>query len=358
MSDGPLCFQIDGRKTLPIYVARGRAIGGVRPFDKGKVRVEIGEIEYPPFSYSIEKKTLAAIGQDNKLAAKIVQDWQTHLSNIQYFIQFRDDVDQARTISFHSHTELVSALCDARLGIDTSLLWDVFHEYVNAKFIHTDYREDEDAESKYTDYAVRLKKIWKRIPDKGYQARQLIQRILVQIELKANIWSNLSPLQAPSTIPAVVTTKGRIRLFYSYSHEDERLRDTLATHLSLLKKQGLIEGWHDRDISAGREWEGQIDQNLETAHIILLLVSADFLDSDYCYDLEMKRAIERHENHTARVIPVILRACDWTGALFGKLQALPRDGIPITSWGNKDEALTDVAKGIRKVATELSEIAC
>jgi hypothetical protein len=112
---------------------------------------------------------------------------------------------------------------------------------------------------------------------------------------------------------------------------------------------------YDREIGAGREWEGQIDQNLESAHVILLLVSADFIDSDYCYSVEMKRAIERHEAGTARVVPIILRACDWTTALFGKLQALPTDGKPITSWGNQDEALTDVAKGIRKVVTELSE---
>ena len=141
----------------------------------------------------------------------------------------------------------MSALCDARLGIDTTVLWDVFHEYVNIKFIHSDYREDADGDKKYEEYAARLKKVWLRCPDKDRQAIQLIQRIVVQIELKAGVWSSLAPLQVPDATVAGSTRKERIRLFYSYSHKDEALRDALATHLSLLKRQGLIEGWHDRE---------------------------------------------------------------------------------------------------------------
>ena len=128
------------------------------------------------------------------------------------------------------------------------------------------------------------------------------------MNLKASVWGKLPPLQAPSAAATVSAQKDRVRVFYSYSHKDEVLRDALATHLSLLRKQGLIEGWHDREISAGREWEGQIDENLKSAHVILLLVSADFIASDYCYDLEMKHAIARHTKGTARVIPIILRA--------------------------------------------------
>src|SRR3954471_1709733 len=105
-----------------------------------------------------------------------------------------------------------------------------------------------------------------------------------------------------------------ISLFYSYSHKDEALRDELETHLSLLKRQGVIAGWHDRRIEAGTEWAGAIDKNLEEAGIILLLVSADFLASPYCWDVEVRRAMERHEAGTARVIPVILRPVDWHSA--------------------------------------------
>lgn len=144
-----------------------------------------------------------------------------------------------------------------------------------------------------------------------------------------------------------------VHLFYSYSHKDEELRDELETHLAILRRQGFIHGWHDRQISAGREWAGEIDRNLDTAHIILLLVSASFIASDYCYDKEMKRALQRHEAGEARVIPVIIRSVDWRGAPFGKLKVLPRDGKPVTSWPNRDEAWTYVTRRIREAVEEL-----
>jgi hypothetical protein len=144
-----------------------------------------------------------------------------------------------------------------------------------------------------------------------------------------------------------------VSLFYSYSHEDEGLRDQLEKHLTLLENQGIIQGWHDRRLGAGTEWEGAIDTYLERARIILLLVSADFLASGYCQNVEVARAMERHESGTALVIPVILRACDWQTAFFGKLQALPRDGKPVASWASRDEAFTDVAKGIREAVKRL-----
>jgi hypothetical protein len=137
-------------------------------------------------------------------------------------------------------------------------------------------------------------------------------------------------------------------LFYSYSHKDEALREKLETHLSLLQDQGVIRGWHDRRIAAGTEWDGTISENLDRADVILLLVSADFIASKYCRDVEVARAMERHEAGSARVIPVILRPVDWHTAPFGRLQALPRDGKPVTTWKNRDEAFADVARGIRE----------
>jgi hypothetical protein len=134
-----------------------------------------------------------------------------------------------------------------------------------------------------------------------------------------------------------------IEVFYSYAHEDEKLRDELEKHLTILKRQGVITGWHDRKITAGQKWAGEIDQHLNTARVILLLISADFLASDYCYEVEMTRALERDDRNEARVIPVILRKVDWQGAPFGKLEALPTDAKPITSWSNLDEAFNDVA---------------
>jgi hypothetical protein len=145
------------------------------------------------------------------------------------------------------------------------------------------------------------------------------------------------------------------KVFFSYSHADEALRDQLEKQLSLLKRQGIVETWHDRRIGAGQEFGREIDQHVETDDIILLLVSADFIDSDYCYNLEMRRAMERHEAGDAIVIPVILRPCDWHGTPFGKLNATPPDGRAITLSPNLDQALLEVAKAVRGAAERLSK---
>src|SRR4051812_2446839 len=116
---------------------------------------------------------------------------------------------------------------------------------------------------------------------------------------------------------------GAAEVFYSYAREDEKLRDALMTHLAVLKKQGLIKEWFDREVGPGAEWKKEIDVRLNAAHIILLLISPEFIASDYCYDVEAKRAIERHEAGEARVIPIILRPAMWEGSPFGHLQALP-----------------------------------
>jgi hypothetical protein len=138
-------------------------------------------------------------------------------------------------------------------------------------------------------------------------------------------------------------------LFYSYSHRDEELRRRLETHLKPLQREGVISNWHDHMIDAGTEWKGQIDAHLNSAKVILLLISADFVASEYCYDIEMTRALERQAAGEARVIPIILRPVDWQGSPFARLQVLPTGGKPITSWANRDEAFLDVVHGIRLV---------
>jgi internalin A len=144
-----------------------------------------------------------------------------------------------------------------------------------------------------------------------------------------------------------------MRLFYSYSHKDESLRNELETHLKILQRQGLIDTWHDRKIEPGNEWAQEIDNNLELADIILLLISADFIASDYCYEKEMKRAIEREQEGKARVIPVIVRAVNWHKAPFAKLQALPKNTLAVTKWPDKDSAWTNVSEGIERVIEEI-----
>jgi internalin A len=149
--------------------------------------------------------------------------------------------------------------------------------------------------------------------------------------------------------------KQAAKLFYSYAHKDESLRNELETHLKLLQRQGIIESWSDRDIEAGDEWKRKIDDNLERADIILLLVSPDFIASDYCYEIEMKRALERHEKNEALVIPIVVRDVNWRTAPFAKLQALPKDALAVTKWADKDSAWRNVSEGIEKVAGQMRQ---
>ncbi len=145
-----------------------------------------------------------------------------------------------------------------------------------------------------------------------------------------------------------------IELFYSYAPEDEALRAQLETHLTLLKRQNLIHGWHHREILAGQDWEQEIDTHLRSARIILLLVSPAFIASDYCYGLEMLQAMERHTSASASVIPLLLRPCDWETTPFGRLQALPKDAKPVTLRTNRDAAFTEIVKGLRAVIAEIN----
>ncbi|GMV31904.1 MAG: hypothetical protein AMXMBFR59_40290 [Rhodanobacteraceae bacterium] len=140
------------------------------------------------------------------------------------------------------------------------------------------------------------------------------------------------------------------KLFISYAHEDEAYKNKLLSHLTMLKREGLIEPWNDRTIMAGDDFSAAIDGELAKADIILLLVSANFIQSAYCYSREMTRAMDLHSNGLARVIPVIVRPCDWHKSPFGHLTAAPRDGKPITTWSNDDEAYLDVANQVRRAA--------
>jgi hypothetical protein len=144
-----------------------------------------------------------------------------------------------------------------------------------------------------------------------------------------------------------------LSVFVSYSHLDERLRDELERHLAALKRNRLVDTWWDRKIVPGEDFESEIASQLEGADLILLLVSANFLSSDYCYCREFKKALDRHRRGLARVIPIILRPVDWLDTPLKNLVALPKDGKPITSWSQRDAALADTARGIRKAVEQI-----
>jgi hypothetical protein len=148
-----------------------------------------------------------------------------------------------------------------------------------------------------------------------------------------------------------------VKVFYSYSRKDLDMRNTLEDHLAALRRANKIQTWHDLELEAGTEWEPAILNKLNTADIILLLVSRNFIASDYCFGTELKRAIARHNEGTARVIPILLSPCDWNhpDVPFHKLSVLPTHAKPIKSWADPDDAFTIVAQQIRKTVDQLRD---
>jgi hypothetical protein len=143
-------------------------------------------------------------------------------------------------------------------------------------------------------------------------------------------------------------------VFCSYAHKDESFRNRLEISLRILQRQHLIELWTDRLIVAGQSFHDVLNREINRADIILLLVSFDFIASDYCWDIEMRRALERHEAGDAVVIPILLRPCPWEDSPFGSLAALPREGRPINTFDDPDEAYLEIVTEIKRAITSRS----
>lgn len=154
---------------------------------------------------------------------------------------------------------------------------------------------------------------------------------------------------AALSIPFQATGRTMAKAFISYSHRNDRALDRLHTHLAMLRRDDLIAEWYDREILAGKDIDREITENLADSDVFLALVSPDFLASNYCYEREMKVALERHAAGTLRVIPIIVEACDWTASPLSKLKALPKDGKPISTWTNEDVAYLDVVTELRRM---------
>jgi hypothetical protein len=149
---------------------------------------------------------------------------------------------------------------------------------------------------------------------------------------------------------------GPIPAFISYAHEDREFADELLMHLAVMQRQRLISAWTDRDITAGAEWRGIIDAKLKEARLVLALVSPAFLASDYCYDVEMACARERAARGAARLIPIVLRPCDWLHSPLAEFQALPSHAVPITKYADRDQAFQDVISGLRSTIATLTPV--
>ena len=146
---------------------------------------------------------------------------------------------------------------------------------------------------------------------------------------------------------------GGVSIFVSYAHEDETLKKELDKYLKALRRSTKITVWNDRELIAGQEWDGAIMSELGRADIILLLVSVDFNASDFIWDKELAAAMKRHDEGSARVVPIILRKCDWRKLPYAKLQALPRNARPVLDYPNRDDAFTEIAEGIAKLVDSL-----
>jgi hypothetical protein len=149
--------------------------------------------------------------------------------------------------------------------------------------------------------------------------------------------------------------KQPIDIFFSYAHEDERWMHAVRQQLVLFDRQKRINKWYDRMLIPGENWKDKIDHHIHNAGIVLLFVSPDFFDSNYCYEVELKQALKQHKEGKTVVIPIIVRPCPWENAPFAKLQALPTDGQPISKWNDQDEATLNVANGIMKLVEKLEK---
>ena len=244
--------------------------------------------------------------------------------------------------------ELVNKALSNRQNLDAEPLWEMFEWLLQFKYVQEDYRADLNRDNKYADYVERLEKVDKLHPGR-HKAGRIVDRAIRQIQLDTSKWRELPDVTKTQAAGA----SRAATIFYSYSHKDEGLRDELQKHLSILQRSGLIEQWHDRRIGVGDDWKGEIDEHMKKADIVLLLISSDFLSSDYCYDVELQLALKRHTVGDAIVVPIFLRPCDWVGSEFGELQGVPTDAKPVTCWTNQDEAFTDIAKHIRQLVNEL-----
>lgn len=214
--------------------------------------------------------------------------------------------------------------------------------------VHTEQTERGSFAQHLSELTLARDKIEKRLMDipTTSQARNDLESELAVINSKRlSILKELSASAKPSVV----------KLFISYAHEDKIFFDEFKAQLKSLEISQIVQGWHDRKIQPGTEWEGQIDENLQSANVIVFLISASFINSTYCHDIEMKKSLERHSNNSALVIPILVRPVGaWQDLPFAKIQALPSEGKPVSVWTNRDLAWADVIDGIKSAIIQFN----
>lgn len=346
----PPCTVVNGIVTLPLYSMRARLLEDLPPFARGQAKIELHDPEYTSPTYDTSPSELNRIGSSPDAAIQAIKTWMTHSNSFMYFAQFKDDDRGQRQIQLSRHTELLSILCDSRLKFDPTTLWTRFDNLITFADVHSRYRADEKRDQNRDLHVDRLREVHDRMCENPHGIARFVDRMVKAVEIVAATWSSLPPIFVEQSAPQCPKS---VNVFYCYSHKDEGVLDKLRSHLSLLRREGLISEWHDRSILAGEDWNDQIDEHINNSELVLLLISPDFMNSDYCYKIELRRAMERHTSGQSRVVPIILKPCDWKTAPFASLQAVPKDGKPIVTWSNRDEAFLDVAQHIRIVIKDI-----
>ncbi len=269
------------------------------------------------------------------------------------------DLDLARALDYNFDYALAIKLEQLRAQLPSPENWQHFQQWWQAQGQPwLECRQQMMIELRNIGHDWQFSEQQKQQLQRYYDANHFLVKLMqiegaVSEDVRAEIedtlllpWDELQRRQPDVYRQPQSTSPSPVRVFIAYSHEDEDLREELDRHLANLKRQDKIQAWHRGAIEAGAEWDAAIKQQLETAQIILLLISAHFIASNDCYDL-LQQALQRHSAGTARVIPVILKPTDLRGSPFSHLSSLPTDGRPITLWHNRDEAFLNVVDGIR-----------
>lgn len=205
--------------------------------------------------------------------------------------------------------------------------------------------------------AIPTKIVFMHFPELQTMQKQFHQQDKRWIEKLTSQQKQLLGLISFSSTPANTQS---IEVFYSYADtsRDKMMLEELLKHLSTLRRQGYITDWYAGKVSPGEKPSEEVINHLDSARIILLLISPDYVSSDELAGIHVRRAMERHiakePDQKATVIPILLRSIDnWKAEPFGDLLAIPRNGKPINKWSDTDEAFAEVAKEIRRVVSNL-----
>lgn len=352
--DQPPIFTKGSFRSLPLYALEGRAVGDIPKFKSGTVRIFLRDPEYGCKIDGDPAVIVKDVVNKPEIGIRIAKTWLSHVHLFSYFIQFAEDQTQEKLHDLSRHTEIVSLISDCLLAIDTTVLWKVFDSLLKIELAYSKHRNDDERDVHYEQHLKALELARGEYESHSLESHRVIER--VQRTLEA--WKSLrggAIVAERRAEPHKPGLKGAIA-FVSYAHQDDQYRIELEKHLSTLRHDGAIETWSDKCIVAGQEWEKEIFDALEKSDLVLLLISPDFLNSDFCFRREFQRALERHRNGTSVVVPIILRHCDWKSTPVVQFQALPTGARPIKSWDDPDEAFNDVVQGLRSVLSRLSTI--